>query len=58
MLKKIVVLAGAAAAAFAVKKKLDQDQASKNLWAQAADNPRAGTSDAGVSTPTGGAPGL
>lgn len=41
MLKKIAVLAGVAAAAALVKKKLDQDQADKDLWAQAADDPTA-----------------
>ncbi len=42
MLKKIVVLAGLAAAVAAVMKKKEKDQAGKDLWAQAADNPTAG----------------
>ncbi|MEO8749498.1 DLW-39 family protein [Dermatophilaceae bacterium Sec6.4] len=41
MLKKIVVLAGVAAVVAFVKKKRDQDQAGKDLWAQAADKPTA-----------------
>ena len=43
MLKKIMVLAGIAAAVAVVKKKQEKDQAGKDLWAQAADNPTSGS---------------
>lgn len=50
-MKKLLLLAATAAGALVFKKKLDEQQAERNLWAEATDTSRTGkASGAGGST--------
>ncbi|WP_265442637.1 DLW-39 family protein [Flexivirga meconopsidis] len=42
MLKKLLLVVGVAAGAVAVKQKMQQQKSTKDLWAQAADQPKQG----------------